>query len=133
MRKNKRLIANIIEVVVGAALAVLGYCGILDSFWSGMGTALIIVGGLFLIRQIRYRTNDTYKENVDVEISDERNKFLRIKAWSWAGYTFVMISAIGTISLKVAGLEEYMMITSGAVCLMLILYWVSYMILRRKY
>lgn len=133
MKKNRRLIANLIEVVAGAILAVCGYVGILDSFWCGMGTALVIVGGLLLIQQIRYRTNVAYKENVDVETKDERNKFLRIKAWSWAGYLFVMIGAIGTIILKIMGLDDYMMIASGAVCLMMILYWLSYMILKRKY
>lgn len=133
MKKNKRLIANIIEVAVGAILVVLGYCEIIDAFWSGMGTALIIVGGLMLIRQIRYRTNDTYKENVDVENNDERSKFLRIKAWSWAGYLFVMIGAFGAIILKILDLDQYVPIASGSVCLIMVLYWLSYLVLRRKY
>ena len=133
MKKNKRLIANIIEVSLGAILVLLGYCQIIDAFWSGMGTALIIVGGLMLIRQIRYRTNDTYKENVDVENNDERSKILRIKAWSWAGYLFVMIGAFGAIILKILDLDQYVPIASGSVCLIMVLYWLSYLVLRRKY
>ena len=73
MKFNKRLIANITEIVVGVILTVCGAVGILDSYWSGMGTALIVVGGLMMIRQVRYSTNAAYKESVDVEIQDERN------------------------------------------------------------
>lgn len=133
MNKNKRLIANIVEIIVGIILSVLGFLGILDSYWSGMGTALIIVGGIMIVRQIRYRTNTEYKENVDTEVSDERNKFLRIKAWSWAGYLFVLVGAFGSIVLKIIGLDQYVSFASGSVCLIMVLYWISYLILKKKY
>ena len=81
MKKNNRLIANIIEIIIGVILSICGAAGILDSYWSGMGTALIVVGGLMLVRQIRYRTNETYKENVDLEMNDERNQYIRRRVW----------------------------------------------------
>lgn len=133
MKLNKRLIANIAEILIGVALIVCGNAGIIDEFWSGMGTALVIVGALMLVRQIRYSTNETYKENVDVEVNDERNKYLRIKAWSWAGYLFVLIGAFGAIILKIVGLDQYVSFASGSVCLIMVLYWISYWILSRKY
>jgi len=133
VNKNKRLIANIVEIIVGIILSVLGFLGVLDSYWSGMGTALIIVGGIMIVRQIRYRTNTEYKENVDTEVSDERNKFLRIKAWSWAGYLFVLVGAFGSIVLKIIGLDQYVSFASGSVCLIMVLYWISYLILKKKY
>ena len=106
---------------------------ILDEFWSGMGVAILIVGVLQIIRIIRYNTNADYKEAVNVATKDERNKFLSMKAWSWAGYLFVMIASVSTIILKITGNDDYMMLASGCVCLILILYWVSYSILRKKY
>ena len=133
MKFNKRLIANITEIVIGVILTICGATGLLDSYWSGMGTALIVVGGLMMIRQVRYSTNAEYKESVDVEIQDERNKFLRVKAWSWAGYIFVILAAISTIVLKLTGHEEGMMITSASVSLIVLLYWISFMILKKKY
>ena len=133
MKFNKRLIANITEIVVGVILTVCGAVGILDSYWSGMGSALIIVGGLMMIRQIRYSTNDKYKESVDVEIQDERNKFLRIKAWSWAGYFSVLIGAVGSIVLRILGQNQLSQFAGFSVCLLMVLYWVSYWILKKKY
>lgn len=133
MKCNKRFIASIIEIVVGLGLLLLRFFDVIDDFWSGMGTALIVVGVLQLIRHIRYKTNTAYKESVDVELNDERNKFLSMKAWSWAGYLFVMIAAVAAIVLKICGLDEYVFFASGSVCLIMILYWVSYMIVRKKY
>lgn len=133
MKKNNRLIANIIEIIIGVILSICGTAGILDSYWSGMGTALIVVGGLMLVRQIRYRTNETYKENVDLEMNDERNQYIRSKAWSWAGYFFVLIGAFGSIIFRIVGLDLLSQFSACCVCLIMVLYWFSYWILRKKY
>jgi len=133
MKANKRFVANIIEIVVGIILSILGYLGILDSYWSGMGTALIVVGILMLMRQLRYKTNVEYKEKMDIEVNDERNKYLRSLAWSWSGYFFVMIAAFGSIIFKILGYDQYSIMAGGAVCLLVTLYWISFLILRHKH
>lgn len=133
MNYNKRLLVNILEIVIGFALSACGYAGIIEDYWSGMGTALVIVGSIMLIRQIRYKTNTSYKEKVDIEVSDERNKYLRMKAWSWTGYLFVMIAAFASIILKIFGYDQYSLIASCAVGLMVALYWCSFLILSKKY
>ena len=133
MKFNKRLIANITEIVIGIILVICGAVGFLDSYWSGMGTALIVVGGLMMIRQVRYSTNAEYKESVDVEIHDERNKFLRMKAWSWAGYFSVLIGAVASIVLRILGQNQLSQFAGLSVCLLMVLYWASYFILKKKY
>ena len=133
MKFNKRLIANITEIIIGVILTICGATGLLDSYWSGMGTALIVVGGLMMIRQVRYSTNAEYKESVDVEIQDERNKFLRMKAWSWAGYFSVLIGAVASIVLRILGQNQLSQFAGLSVCLLMVLYWASYFILRKKY
>lgn len=133
MKNCKRLISCIMEIIIGLTLSILGYTGVLDEFWSGMGTALFIIGVIMLIRQIRYRTDAGYRENVDVEVHDERNKYLSMKAWSWAGYLFVLIAAVSVIVFKIIGQDSFVTLASGGVCLIMVLYWISYMVLRRKY
>lgn len=133
MKKQTRLFACILEIVIGLVL-VIGYStNLVDEFWSGMGSAFLVVGIVMLIRQIRYKTNQTYREKVDVEVNDERNKFLSMKAWAWAGYCFVIIAAVATIVLQIVGQDELVSMTAGSVCLIMVLYWLSYMIIRRKY
>lgn len=133
MKGNKRLIASVAEIIFGFILSALSFTGMIDEYWGGMGTALVIVGGIFLFRQIKYKTNNEYQQSVDVELNDERNKFISMKAWSWAGYFFVIIAAAASIILKVIGLDEYVSFASGSVCLIIILYWLSYMVIRKKY
>ena len=131
--KKVRMLASVLEIVIGAVLVGCSFLNLVDEFWSGMGAALIIVGAIFLLRSVKYHTNESYRENVDIQTGDERNKYLSMKAWSWAGYLFVIIAAIGTIGFKLADKEELMMLASGSVCLMVFLYWISYIILRKKY
>ena len=133
MKGFKRLYAAVIEIILGLALSVTGMAGIIDDYWSGMGTALITVGIIQLIRQIRYKTNTEYQQSVDVNTNDERNRFLSMKAWSWAGSLFMMISAVASIVLKIINLDLYSQIAAYSVSLIVLIYWISYMILRRKY
>lgn len=133
MKTGKRLIASILEIAIGVVLTILGFTGVIDEYWSGMGTALIVVGVLFTVKQIRYQTNTDYKNTVDVEVNDERNRYLRLKAWAWAGYLLVLICAVASILFKVFGNDQLSMMSGGCVCLLITLYWGSYMILRKKY
>lgn len=132
-RNDWRFIVNIIEILAGAALLVLGLTGVVDEFWEGMGTALIVVGMLLSIRQIRYRTNAEFKKELDVKEKDERNRFIAMKSWSWAGYTYVMVAAVGSIAAKILGHDDIMMMLSRSVCFILAFYWLFYLILQKKY
>jgi len=131
--KDKRIIMSIMWLVIGITLICLEIAGIIDDFWGGMGFALTFVGILQMIRYYRYSRNEEYREKMEIEASDERNHFIRNKAWAWTGYVFILIAAAATIIFKVVGQDVLSMAASGAVCLMLILYWGIYMILRKKY
>lgn len=129
----KRIIPLVLNMVLGIVLIVCNLFSVIDSFWGGMGYALLFVGALRLVQIIRYKTDAAYKEQTDTATGDERNHFLRMKAWSWAGYLFILTSGVGVIAFKILDMEREMMVCSYAVCLMLVLYWVSYFILRKKY
>lgn len=131
--KKSSWIASIVEIILGMVLVICGGIGILDGYWSGMGGGLIGVGTVFLIRCIRYSRDPEYKEEYDIEMRDERNSFLRVKAWSWAGYLFVMITAVGAIVFKLLGREDLMMFCGMSVCLVVLLYWICYMVLKNRY
>ena len=131
--KNRNLIIYILYLVIGLTLLALGIANVVDSFWSGMGSGLLFVSVLRLIRLYRFNKNEEYREKVETEISDERNRFIRNRAWAWAGYLFILISALAVIGFKVAGLDLLSTAASVALCLMLVLYWVSFFILRKKY
>lgn len=130
---SRRIITYVIYILLGAALWAARLAGKVDDFWSGMGTALIFVSVLRFVQLYRFRKNESYREQVEVAQADERNHFLRNKAWAWAGYLFVISNGLGAIILKVMGQELLSMAAGYAVCLMLIFYWGSYAVLKRKY
>ena len=130
---DKKNIYPIALIIAGLGLVGLGFAEIVDEFWSGMGSALLVMGIIRLLRFYRLKKNDTYREKMETAVTDERNQFIRMKAWSWAGYLFIMVSAIATIIFRILGQDLLSQFASYAVCLMLVLYWVSYFVLKKKY
>ena len=130
---NKRFIFSIAWIVLGITFLVCSILGILDDFWSGLGCGLFAVGTMQLIRVKRYASNPDYRTAVDTEVNDERNKYISMRAWAWAGYSYIMICAAAVILLKIAGMDSDVGIASGGLCLMLVMYRFFYFILQRKY
>ena len=133
MKIRKITILFIIYIIIGVTLLTLGIAGVIDEFWQGMGGGLLIIGILRSIQSLRYAKDESYREAVTTEINDERNRFIRNKAWAWAGYMFVIIAAITTLVLQTLGEQLLSLAASAAVGLLLILYWISFFILRKKY
>ena len=134
MYNNKKLALSFFWIVAGIAIVAFSVTEKLDSsFYAGMGGALAAVGVVQAIRNIKYRKNAKYREKINVEVNDERYSFLRMKSWSLTGYLFVMFAAAASIAAAVLG-EKTVQITLGfSVCAVLVIYWVSYLVLSRKY
>lgn len=131
---NRKLAMSAFWMIVGIALIVLSVTGVLDNnVYSGMGGALATVGALQIMRNLRYRKDAEYREKIDVELKDERNRYLRLQSWSWAGYLTVMIEGVGVIVAVVAGQRTIQLVLSYSVCLILLAYWISYLYLSKKY
>lgn len=130
---NKNAVKNIIQIILGITLTILGERNIINEIFTGMGIALIIMAIIQLVRIYKYSTDAEYQEKVDTEIADERNKYIRMKAWSWAGYMFVILAAVATIVCMAIDQKILMYAFSYSVCAILILYYGSYLVLRNKY
>ena len=133
MKKDKRIIISVMWVIIGIVLTGLGFLGKVDGFWNGMGSGLVVVGIIQLLRSYRFQKNEVYRKKMEVEASDERNRFIRSKAWAWTGYIFILVTSVSIIILKLIGQDLLSMLASATVCFVLILYWGSYLILKKKY
>lgn len=131
---NKRLALSIFWAVAGLVLVALSIAGVLqDSVYAGMGGALTAVGALQVIRNLKYRRDPEYREKVDVELNDERSKYLRMKSWAWTGYIVVLVQAVGVIVAMILGKETVQMVLAYSVCLILLVYLITYLVLNKKY
>lgn len=131
---NRKLILSIFWMILGAVLLGLSIAGVLDSsMYAGMGGALIAVGALQVARNLRYRKDPEYREKIDTEANDERNSFLRMKSWSWTGYIVVLAEGFGSVAAMVLGKRELQLTLAYSVWLILVIYWVTYLVLSKKY
>ena len=131
---NKRLALSVFWVLLGAVLLALSIAGVFESTVSaGMGGALMAVGILQILRIFRYRRNEDYRQRVDTEVRDERNHFLRMKSWTWTGYVVVLAECVGALVAMALGRELIQQLLMYSVCLIVGVYWISYLILSRKY
>ncbi len=131
---NKKLILSIFWMILGAVLLGLSVTEVLDSsIYAGMGGGLIAVGALQLARNLRYRKDPEYREKIDTEANDERNSFLRMKSWSWTGYIVVLAEGFGSVAAMVLGKRELQLTLAYSVWLILVIYWVTYLVLSKKY
>lgn len=133
MKFSRRAVVYILYLLLGITLWVLSALKLVGAFWAGMGTALVFLSILRLGQMIRMLKDDDYRENVETETYDERNRFIRTKAWAWVGYLFFLIVAVCVIVLKIIGFLLFSTVAFYALCLMLLLYWGAYLILRKKY
>ena len=133
MKFNRNMWMYLIFAIVGAVLLTLADLKMINEFWGFIGVVLFVAGALRLVRTIRLNRNEEYREKMEVAETDERLRFIRNKAWAWAGYLFIMCSAVAVITLKILGQDLIAMVICFAMCGMLVLYWVTFFILSRKY
>ncbi len=131
---NRKLILSIFWMILGAVLLGLSVTEVLDSsMYAGMGGALIAVGALQVARNLRYRKDPEYREKIDTEANDERNRFLRMKSWSWTGYIVVLVECFGSVAAMVLGKRELQLTLAYSVWLIMVVYWISFFIISKKY
>ena len=133
MKTNRRMILSIVWIVLGASLLGANLTGLLGDYWSGLGGGLLGVGVFQIIRNVRYLRNPEYREKVDTTNNDERNNFLANKAWAWAGYLYVLTAAIATIFFQIIGKTELATAAGFSVCIIMVVHWLSYLYLQKKY
>lgn len=132
-KNNSGMIKCAVMMLIGVGASIAAYCGIGSETLYSFGIAMILMGMLRTMKQVRYHKDKTYQEQMDIERQDERNKFLSMKAWSWSGYLFVVGAGFVTIAGMLLKQTLVMQVASWCVCIMVLLYWICYIVLRKKY
>ena len=133
-RMNIRLALSILWLLLGLTLIALTVADVLnDSVFSGMGGALTAIGALRCVQQHRFRKDPEYRRKIETEERDERNQFLSMKSWKIAGTATVIIMGTGSLIAAFTGHRTEQLMLAYSVCLLVAAYWISYLVLARKY
>lgn len=133
MFTNKRMIWYWIVLAAGILIFICGVMNLIDPSVSGVGGGLVGVAAIRLIQGTRYRKNEEFARHVDTAYNDERNMFIASKAKAWAFYITIIGLAVITIIMFIAKRTLYAQIAGGTLAVMTAIYWITYMILLRKY
>ena len=134
MKYEKKIYLSFVWIVFGLILVLCHTFGVLkEDIYEGIGYGWLGCGIIQAVRQLRYRCDKKYREDCDIALSDERNRFISSKAWAWAGYGFVLITAAAAIICSAAGQPDTARIAVGGICLIISLYCIAYLFLKIKY
>ena len=134
--KNKlktRLYLAICYILSGITLIVV--FNVLDKpneYLSTFGLVLTVLGIARLVRYLRItKTEETVKKQQILE-TDERNVAIVNKAKAMTFNVFVILLSITIIVLQFLNFEAYVQMLFYVLCAVLVIYWISYFIIRAR-
>ena len=104
-----------------------------NHFILPFGIALLIIGVLRMMQNRKITKNEQTMHQREVMESDERKILISERARSWTFIFSVVAAGFIVLVLSVLGYHEQAQPFSWFVCAMIGLYWVFYLILKRKY
>ena len=134
MKKLKiRLWVAIAYMLIGVGMiAVFNLTENGNEYLSTLGLILVVMG---IARWRNYRRITKSKESVkqqQIRETDERNLSIMNRAKSCAFNILVILLAVAIIVLNFMEYTAYMQLLSGVLCALLVIYWVSYFIIRGR-
>ena len=104
-----------------------------NEFGLVFGMAMLLMGILRIFQHRRITSSDQSIKERQMKETDERNKMISERARSWAFSLYFLLSGVAVIILSFLGHHEVATPISYSVFLLVALYWISYLILRKKY
>lgn len=133
-KMKKRLYTAYLFVVFGTVLTVTAAWKQLENeFFFAYGVALLVIG---LVRMRQYRKQMASPEAMraqEIAETDERNIMLNSKAKSWAFGLYMIICGTAVIVLEFMNQVQIATALAMSVCALMVLYWICYYVIRRKY
>lgn len=127
-----RLYLAIGYIVLGVILIILfNLKGAENSYLSSMGLALIVVGIVRIRNHIIITKNEESIQKQKIAETDERNIAIANKAKSLSFMIYIFMACIAVIVLEILNKTQWVSVISGMVCLLLVIYWVTYLIVRK--
>ena len=133
-KMKQRFVIAISYILLGIVLLLAAFAGKSDNyFFTSFGIALMLMGILRLFQYRKITASDQALRKRELAESDERNRMMAERARSWAFSFSIMAAGILVIVLNLLGYNEEALPFAWFVCGMVALYWVCWLIIKRKY
>lgn len=135
MKNNRLFKISVAEIVIGLIIELWAFSGIVEdgSVLTGIGSGILAVGVVQLLRVFRMESNPEYKKRMETASKDERYAFISMKAKEAAFGIYLIIAAVLCMAWMLLGYREQGMLAAMSICILVLLYAVLFRILARKY
>jgi len=103
-----------------------------NGYAFALGVSLAAVGVLRLIKYFRITRSEESMRSREIAAKDERNVSIAHRARSTAFLVCVLLACAASIVMGLMGRVEIAQWIAGAVCVMVVIYLISYFIIRNK-
>lgn len=133
-RKLKiRLFTAISYTILGLAMIILfNIIKTETGFLSSFGFALIIIGIAKIRNYILITKDEETIKKCEITETDERNICIANKAKSISFIVYVILACISVVILQILNKPHLATILSSTVCILILIYWISYWIISKK-
>ena len=131
---KQRLVIAISYILFGVALTVIASVTKTENYFlTPFGITMVIMGVLRIGQYRKITKNDDALRQRELAETDERNRMIAEKARSWAFSFSMLVAGLAVIVLSLLNCPDLAQPLAWFVCLMTVLYWVFYLVARRKY
>ena len=135
MKHNKWFKISVVEILIGIAVNLLAFTGLVKDpgVLTGAGSGIMAVGVAQLLKAARMEANPELKKRIETASKDERYAFISMKAKEAAFAIYLIIAAVICMACLILGYEREGMTAAVSICLLVILYTIMFRILAKKY
>lgn len=133
-KMKQRFILAVGYILTGLALVCIDLVNAAENyFYFSFGFALLLMGILRLFRYRKITKSTQTMRKQELTEQDERTRMIAERARSWCFSLSVTAAGIWVIILSLLGRHEEALPFSWYVCAMVVLYWICFVIIRKKY
>lgn len=103
-----------------------------NNFLSSFGFALTVIGIVHIRKYIMITKNEETITKRQIAETDERNISIANKAKSISFIIYVILACVSVIVLELFNKTQLAMILSGTICVLILIYWISYWIISKN-
>lgn len=131
---KQRFYIALFYITLGLILVIAAYLGEFENYFvSSFGIALLVMGVIRTIRHCNITKDAQSIRQQELAETDERNLMISERAKSWAFSFSILLAGLSVIVLSLLGYHDLAQPFAWFVCLMTLLYWICYHIVKRKY
>lgn len=128
-----RLFIAIGYIVLGFAMIVaFNIINTENDFLSSFGFALVVIGIVNIRKYIFITKSEETIVKQQIAETDERNIAIANKAKSVSFIVYVVLACVAVIVLELLNKTQLAIILSTTVCVLILIYWISYWIISKK-